>query len=1358
MSLTMGHANTTTGAAAPGLLLGFTFAADTTVRASRRITGSLASAYAVEVIQFADPNPAASATGAQSLGAPTQAGSGTEHIGGAGASGLMAVGQVGTGSGGSTNLFSFPEAIDNADWGKVRASVSADAIVAPDGNTTADKLIEDSTASNSHYFRKQLSLTPTTQYTHSVFAKAGERNWVVIGSNAGGTPSTGGVYFNLATGEVGTVGGGVDDHGIEDWGDGWYRCWVVDTSSGTGVWNFDTAMANGDGGGAYSGDGSSGAYFWGEYANIGAAPEDYPGLSMGPAGTGASSLQSPGQAGSGQETLAATGALMLLAPNQAGAGQQSIAGAAVQMLMAPGQAGSGQERIAGTGAQALTALTQIGIGAMTISLTGAAADGSDITYSGESVAPASGGSRQVVFSADDGTEDNYETLYRDANDDLIFEYRADGGTVYLCNAGTVGDGETFAWAVRASDNDFALVLDGWPPSHNLLGQRPIVDTLRIGSDLNGNVWGGTVGEIAIAEEALSDAVMEAATRDWTENNRYFVDPDASGANDGTSEADAWNGVAEIKAFITATGFAAGDRVSFKRGFDYLDLSTGASGIVWGVSGTRRQPFIVDAYGTGADPRFFVLGQDIQASLGAFSAGASGRWKRAYAGTTLNGFWEDNIRLTEAASISALTAGTWFWDKDNDDPDNESLGAGIWYMPTSGVPNDHYLARGLDKSAFQFNDPGYVIVRDQDIRESPQGIWVRGGGGPAAHHVVAEDCAFVGTQTGFHAGGGTAAGHHHITVRRCALSGCIIPAIWEVSNGAIEMPWNSVYDCDFGQADFDDIITKHVIKRTGSAGDHEIVSGQNMSHFRCFRNTLDLRLNVSQTVPWDLLALWIDSLTPSAMDDVQWTRNFFAGSQRFGVGFGAGSADSVTKNGRSWANIYLDCAVAEKFNINNTTPGNETITAHNIYHNCGIDIELAFGNGVIAKSHLHSGTNDTYIKSTQAHGNNEFDFNGYADAATGTPFHLNGSDLSFADWKTATGEDANSYDTTPTYAGGADPATAAGFKQTAASDSLGKGVAVDGILKDFDGLPFGANLLGAFALAQIAATSAQVLAEITQAGAGDSTAGSAGAGTSGLMAPGQTGSGAEALAATGVQVLAAPAQAGAGQEEITGAAAQMLLAPGQAASGATGAAVGTGAQMLAIPAQAGTGAVETAGSGAQTLALAAQAGAGQEAVAGAGAQMLAAPTQAASAGEIIGGAGSQALGAVLQAALGLERFQGAGAQVLGAVAQAAAGREIAAGAGAQGLPAPIQAAAGAEGLASAGAQALAAAAQAGLGREEIGGAGAQMLAAVTLVAAGSLPGTLLPGTAAAGDGGASAAAGGTGPGAVAGCAGPGALAA
>jgi hypothetical protein len=95
MSLTMGHANTTNGVNVPGLLLGFTFAADTTVRASRRVTGSLASAYAFEVVQFADPSATTDAEGAASgAAAATGVGASTAAVPGQ-ASGAGAAAGVG---------------------------------------------------------------------------------------------------------------------------------------------------------------------------------------------------------------------------------------------------------------------------------------------------------------------------------------------------------------------------------------------------------------------------------------------------------------------------------------------------------------------------------------------------------------------------------------------------------------------------------------------------------------------------------------------------------------------------------------------------------------------------------------------------------------------------------------------------------------------------------------------------------------------------------------------------------------------------------------------------------------------------------------------------------------------------------------------------------------------------------------------------------------------------------------------------------------------------------------------------------------------------------------------------------------
>lgn len=128
------------------------------------------------------------------------------------------------------------------------------------------------------------------------------------------------------------------------------------------------------------------------------------------------------------------------------------------------------------------------------------ANGSAITFAGKCRTPISSSSKEVIFSNDDGTANNYETLYRDANGDMIFEYRSDIQSIARqINGGNVGDDEDFSWAVLSDTNNFALVIDGWPPQTNFLGPRPILTNGigRIGADLNGNSFQGTISEYEI---------------------------------------------------------------------------------------------------------------------------------------------------------------------------------------------------------------------------------------------------------------------------------------------------------------------------------------------------------------------------------------------------------------------------------------------------------------------------------------------------------------------------------------------------------------------------------------------------------------------------------------------------------------------------------------------------------------------------------------------------------------------------------------------------------------------------------------------------------------------------------------------
>jgi hypothetical protein len=102
----------------------------------------------------------------------------------------------------ATNLILFSEQLNNDAWSKNRASIQANAAIAPDGSLTADKLVEDTTATDSHDVQQIISAIGNTTYTYSLFVKAGTRNLVrlQIGS-FGNQVAPNIVIVDLLTGE-----------------------------------------------------------------------------------------------------------------------------------------------------------------------------------------------------------------------------------------------------------------------------------------------------------------------------------------------------------------------------------------------------------------------------------------------------------------------------------------------------------------------------------------------------------------------------------------------------------------------------------------------------------------------------------------------------------------------------------------------------------------------------------------------------------------------------------------------------------------------------------------------------------------------------------------------------------------------------------------------------------------------------------------------------------------------------------------------------------------------------------------------------------------------------------------------------
>ncbi|MDK1489385.1 hypothetical protein QN219_04850 [Sinorhizobium sp. 7-81] len=182
-----------------------------------------------------------------------------------------------TGSAVSSNLYLRSQEIDNASWTKTNATVTANAVAAPDGTTTADKLVETTTASVEHSIRQTaaISVSASTQYTRSGWFKAAERNLVRLrfATNIGFVTDA---YFDVATGVIrDTAGVSLGAEVVEAsrrakityWGNGWYRCELTATTQAGA-----TIMSGGEfyplqgttvGVVSYTGDGVSGVYAWG---------------------------------------------------------------------------------------------------------------------------------------------------------------------------------------------------------------------------------------------------------------------------------------------------------------------------------------------------------------------------------------------------------------------------------------------------------------------------------------------------------------------------------------------------------------------------------------------------------------------------------------------------------------------------------------------------------------------------------------------------------------------------------------------------------------------------------------------------------------------------------------------------------------------------------------------------------------------------------------------------------------------------------------------------------------------------------------------------------------------------------------
>jgi hypothetical protein len=170
------------------------------------------------------------------------------------------------------NLLTYSEQFDNAAWTKLQSSVTANSATAPDGTTTADSLIEDSSTNTHLVLQIPSGVSANTVFTMSVYVKPNGRNWIRLVENNGSGIAA---YFDIQNGALGTVLGGTT--AISSVGNGWYRCSIRGTTGAaqTSI-NFNIRLANANGGESYTGNGTSGVFIWGAQVELGTSTDYQP--------------------------------------------------------------------------------------------------------------------------------------------------------------------------------------------------------------------------------------------------------------------------------------------------------------------------------------------------------------------------------------------------------------------------------------------------------------------------------------------------------------------------------------------------------------------------------------------------------------------------------------------------------------------------------------------------------------------------------------------------------------------------------------------------------------------------------------------------------------------------------------------------------------------------------------------------------------------------------------------------------------------------------------------------------------------------------------------------------------------------